>query len=433
MNSRIRSAHTDTGGIAYISVLSLVLAFIAAAGLKSKGVRSMTRSAGSLLLVRMGLSYLWQLRRRGRAIAPRLAVALIHLSLIAANAQPPQTRQRVEGVPNFGRVTEHYFRGAELTPKGIENLAALGIRTIIDLRDDAEPDEAEVCKRLGLTYYNFPLSHYETPDSATVDKILQLIREAKAPVFVHCSGGKHRAGTICALYRMRFQGWSPERAWKEQQAYGFGPPEEHPKLFLFVFGDTPVAKNLRNEPDLRSDKDAATWEPMAGNERPPEPSSVAAPAAATGTGKADVVGDVLSATAPYVSPAEAVARARASGATGNLARINLEYDKKRSLPVWKVIFATAMEYRFDALTGALLATKPKPAQAVSVLSPLTLSNRLLSFQKIISKAERHTGQKAAEMELKRVKGRNRTFFEVAMADGVTLFFDAVTGKQIRVF
>lgn len=380
----------------------------------------------------------------GRAIALSLGFALINPDLVAVGALVPQARQRVEGVSNLGQVTEHYFRGGELTPEGIENLAALGIRTIIDLRDDAEPEGAETCKRLGLVYHNFPLSQYETPNPATIDRILQLIRDTKTPVYVHCSGGKHRAGTICALYRMRVQGWSAERAWKEQQAYGFGPPEEHPDLFLFAYGNTPVAKRLRQEPtSAEATKNDGNAEPVARKESSSKPAPVAAPAAnaktakteagKTEAGKTAAIEGVLSATARYISPAEAVARAKASGATGNLARINLEYDKKRSLPVWKVIFATAMEYRFDAVTGALLATKPKPSEGLSVLSPLTLNNRLLSFQNIIARAEQRTGQKAAEMELKRVRGRNQTFFEVAMADGVTLFFDAVTGKQILEF
>ena len=371
-----------------------------------------------------------------------LAIALIHLGLGAANAQAPEARKRVEGVANFGQVTEHYFRGGELTTRGIENLAALGIRTIIDLRDDAEPEEAETCKRLGITYYNFPLDQYETPDQATVDKIFQIIREAKEPVFVHCSGGKHRAGTLCALYRMKHQGWSAERAWKEQQAYGFGPPEEHPKLFLYAYGDTRVAKRLRQEPDRQqTDRQQANGQAQ-GNGKPAnketpsaKPTPVAAPASATEAAPTEAARTeaALSATARYVSPAQALERARADGATGNLARINLEYDTKRAVPVWKVIFSTAVEYRFDARTGALLATKPKPAEGLSVLSPLVLSDRYLSFQQIIAIAERLTGQKAAEMELKRVRGRNQTFFEVAMADGVTFFFDAVTGKQIKEF
>ncbi|HEX5731793.1 MAG TPA: tyrosine-protein phosphatase [Blastocatellia bacterium] len=372
------------------------------------------------------------MKRKAKLQALVLAIAVMHIGLMTANAQAPEARRRVEGVANFGQVTEHYFRGGELTTQGIENLAALGIRTIIDLRDDAEPEEAETCKRLGITYYNFPLDQYVTPDQATIDKIFQIIREAKEPVFVHCSGGKHRAGTLCALYRMKHQGWSAERAWKEQQAYGFGPPEEHPKLFLYAYGNTRVAKRLRQEPDRKESDRRAQGNGKPANKEAisAKPSPVAAPAAAT---EAAATEAALSSTARYVSPAQALERARADGATGELARINLEYDTKRAVPVWKVIFATAVEYRFDARTGALLATKPKPSESLSVLSPLTLSDRYLSFQKIISIAERLTGLKAAEMELKRVRGRNQTFFEVAMADGPTLFFDALTGKQIKEF
>jgi protein tyrosine phosphatase (PTP) superfamily phosphohydrolase (DUF442 family) len=366
-----------------------------------------------------------RLARQRRVIALSLMFVLAPTSLLAKNALTAQVRQRVEGVTNFGKVTEHYFRGGELTTRGIENLAALGVRKIIDLRDDAEPEIAETCKRLGITYLNLPMSQHETPDKATIDSVLQHLNDTRTKTYVHCSGGKHRAGTIGALYRMKVQGWAPERAWNEQQSYGFGPPEEHPDLFLFAYGNTPVAKKLRK--DAVDEASKGDWiGPATESASPPAP--VAPPAT-----EARAAGDALSATVRYVGPADAVKRARASGATGNLARINLEYDPKRSVAVWKVIFASAMEYRFDAVTGALLATKEKPAEGLAVLSPLTLNNKLLSFQTIISRAERLTGDRAAEMELKRVKGRNRTFFEVAMHDGRTLFFDAVSGKQILAF
>jgi protein tyrosine phosphatase (PTP) superfamily phosphohydrolase (DUF442 family) len=372
----------------------------------------------------------WLARQR-RVIALSLMFVLAPTSLLAKNALTAQVRQRVEGVTNFGKVTEHFFRGGELTIRGIENLAALGVRKIIDLRDDAEPEIAETCKRLGITYLNLPMSQHETPDKATIDSVLQHLNDTRTKTYVHCSGGKHRAGTIGALYRMKVQGWAPERAWNEQQSYGFGPPEEHPDLFLFAYGRTPVAKKLRKDPVDEDSK--GDWIGPAPESTSPTAPPATEAKATTVAKKTDAAGDALSATVRYVAPADAVKRARASGATGNLARINLEYDRKRAVAVWKVIFASTMEYRFDAVTGALLATKAKEAEALAVLSPLTLSNRLLSFQNIISKAERLTGDRAAEMELKRVKGRNRVFFEVAMHDGRTLFFDAMSGKQILAF
>jgi hypothetical protein len=36
-----------------------------------------------------------------------------------------------------------------------------------------------------------------------------------------------------------------------------------------------------------------------------------------------------------------------------------------------------------------------------------------------------------EMELKRIKGRSETIYEVVLADGVTLLYDAATGGAIN--
>ncbi len=145
-------------------------------------------------------------------------------------------REQVEGVKNFGRVTDSYFRGGAVTPDGIRTLAEMGVRTIIDLRDHPNADEPTVCQRSGIMYFNFPMTGHDTPGDNAVNEILSIIQNAKEPVYVHCSAGKHRAGTIAALYRTRVQGWSKQQAWVEQQSYGFGAPEGHPELYAYVYG-----------------------------------------------------------------------------------------------------------------------------------------------------------------------------------------------------
>lgn len=44
---------------------------------------------------------------------------------------------------------------------------------------------------------------------------------ASQPVFIHCRQGKDRPGLVVAVYRMEVEGWSPEGAIAEMQAYGF--------------------------------------------------------------------------------------------------------------------------------------------------------------------------------------------------------------------
>jgi tyrosine-protein phosphatase SIW14 len=82
------------------------------------------------------------------------------------------------------------------------------------------------------------MSPKRAPDPAAIDSILDIVRNATSPVFVHCTAGDHRTGTVCALYRIRVQGWSQKRAWDEQEAFGFGPQERHAELFRFVYGDS---------------------------------------------------------------------------------------------------------------------------------------------------------------------------------------------------
>lgn len=371
-----------------------------------------------------------RVRFRYQMTVRRLALILLSLSAAATGGETlaQESRERVKGVANFGRVTDKYFRGGEVTHEGLKNLAALGVRTVIDLREERDDEEARVCKELGMAYHNFPMRTEDTPDPAKIEEIVRLIETATAPVYVHCSGGKHRAGTVCAYFRVKRQGQSADKAWREQQSYGFGTPEEHANLFNFIYGGTPVASKLKPMTDAPSREASPTTAAAK-----PAPESVKAPtAAAPKAASQPHPQGHLSATAGYLTIREAVEMTRSQGGAGEIVRVNLEYDKKNAAPVWKVLLATGTEYRLHALTGNLLGTKTK-AEKLSFLLPLKLQSKLWTFQKVIAKAERRGGEKVIEMELKSIKGRNQTFFEVMMGDGVTLFFNALNGSQIRAF
>jgi protein tyrosine phosphatase (PTP) superfamily phosphohydrolase (DUF442 family) len=193
-----------------------------------------------------------------RTAAKRSAYALVlALCLVASGlsqtARAQSGKDRVAGVTNFGKVTDLYFRGGKVTPEGIQNLYDMGVRTIVDLAGKGGEEEA-TCKQLGITWYTFPMNGSETPSDSKVREILGIIQSAKEPVYVHCSAGKHRAGTICAVYRTRVQGWTPEKAWDEQQSYGFGPSEGHPELYAYVYGGgaDQLAANTGDEGDART-------------------------------------------------------------------------------------------------------------------------------------------------------------------------------------
>lgn len=413
------------------------------------------------------------------------------LTLTFAQATFAQnSREQIEGVQNFGRVTERFFRGGQVTPDGIERLAALGVRTIIDLRDEESPGEAETCQRNGIKYFKFPMSGYATPDEKAVNEILSIIERAKEPVYVHCSAGKHRAGTIAARYRIRVQGWSPERAWAEQNSYGFGPPEGHPQLYAYVYGkqfvpaesgnayvvrptDTAAVsdeeksskktkkhdddddhhsskeKRKKNHKSLKNEGDDAEDDSAKGKDRSekakgearveraevaPAPESKAGSEAKVEPSNSNRAG--LSAAASYISLADAIKRARDEGGKGDVLKLDLEWDPARSLTTWDITFSSGNQYELDAASGKLLGTTSKAPAKLAVLAPLALdgsAKRLLTFQEIIRKAEASRRQTVMEMELKQIKGRADTIYEVVLADRATILYDAATGATIEDF
>jgi protein tyrosine/serine phosphatase len=140
------------------------------------------------------------------------------------------------GIRNFGQVTPMLYRGGDFIPSGVRGIVHLGVKTVISLRSHSRHGEPDSCAAHGIAYYIFPMTTAAMPRASAMDSILDIIRNASAPVYVHCTAGEHRTGTVCALYRIRVQGWSQQSAWAEQEAYGFGPADHHRNLFHFVYG-----------------------------------------------------------------------------------------------------------------------------------------------------------------------------------------------------
>jgi protein tyrosine/serine phosphatase len=58
-----------------------------------------------------------------------------------------------------------------------------------------------------------------------LDHFVVLMESSPAPVYVHCHGGKHRAGALALAWRVRVKGWSWDKAVAEFEANG-GSAEE---------------------------------------------------------------------------------------------------------------------------------------------------------------------------------------------------------------
>jgi protein tyrosine phosphatase (PTP) superfamily phosphohydrolase (DUF442 family) len=138
----------------------------------------------------------------------------------AAAAGKWAQRLELRGVPNFHKVSDDLYRGAQPSAEGMRELKKLGIKTIINLRS-FHSDRDEIGDT-GLAYEHIYMKTWH-PEEKEVVRFLQIVADKdRTPVFVHCRRGADRTGMMCAVYRIAVQGWSKAEAIEEMTKGGFG-------------------------------------------------------------------------------------------------------------------------------------------------------------------------------------------------------------------
>jgi len=173
-------------------------------------------------------------RRHVCALSAVLAVASFAASAPAkTNSNPKLSNIRID---NFGRINDNYYRGAQPDARDYADLAALGVKTVIDLTRDGRDEEPGFVRRAGMQFYRIPMTTSDRPSDSAVAQFLKLVNDpTNQPVYVHCQGGRHRTGVMTAVYRMTQDGWTADRAYQEMKLYKFEGFPGHPTLKRFVF------------------------------------------------------------------------------------------------------------------------------------------------------------------------------------------------------
>jgi tyrosine-protein phosphatase SIW14 len=155
--------------------------------------------------------------------------------------------------PNFAKVNDSIYRGGRPTLNDITTLAKMGIKTVVNLQggDLADFKYRLIVKRLepgelpeaiaaerqaviasGMESINVPLDSLDpvtTSENSAIDQLLTVLNMVGSqPFFIHCEHGQDRTGLIIALYRIQHDGWTPQKAYAEWEAFGH---DELHKLF----------------------------------------------------------------------------------------------------------------------------------------------------------------------------------------------------------
>jgi len=165
------------------------------------------------------------------------------------------------GIKNFHQLNEHVYRGAQPTDEGLQYLAKIGVKTVIDLRETDERAQAEesVVTAAGMKYVNVPMTGLTPPTEQEITRILGILEDETAGgVFVHCKQGADRTGAVMAAYRIDHDHWDNARALSEAKSEGMGF-FQHPRA-SFIRGFQ--ARTIEAKAGVKAPADALTINPQ---------------------------------------------------------------------------------------------------------------------------------------------------------------------------
>jgi protein tyrosine/serine phosphatase len=166
-----------------------------------------------------------------------IATLTLILALSAFSFAKPKDSSSFPGIKidNFGQMDENFYRGARPKPEDLKGLAALGIKTIIDLTDNSREREQPAVEAAGMRYVNIPIVDKSYPSMEQADAFLKVVNDpATGKFFVHCAGGRHRTGVMGAVYRFNHDHWSFDQAYAEMKQFDFYTSNGHGKQLDFI-------------------------------------------------------------------------------------------------------------------------------------------------------------------------------------------------------
>lgn len=136
-----------------------------------------------------------------------------------------------------------FYRVAQPTEVGLGWLTQhYGIKTVVSVQlydfrlyrgwfDAGAPDgqrESQCVRELGARAVQWPMGLERSWPWLTpwqFEEFFKLIDDpANLPAVVHCQGGRHRTGTLAALFRLEYDRWPVDRVLDEMYSFQFGPP-----------------------------------------------------------------------------------------------------------------------------------------------------------------------------------------------------------------
>jgi len=132
------------------------------------------------------------------------------------------------------RVSDELSIAGQVTPQQLQQAAAEGFKSVLNLRSPDEAgvlsDEQRQAEVAGLAYSNIPLSNSDL-NNGQVSKALEALEGLPKPVLIHCGAGA-RAGAIALIAKATQENLSPEELIDQAKQLGLSSDQPHLKQFI---------------------------------------------------------------------------------------------------------------------------------------------------------------------------------------------------------
>ena len=141
------------------------------------------------------------------------------------------------------------WRSAQPAPHQLARIAALGVKTVINLRGARVCGsywlEQSACARHGMKLVDYQVRSRAAPSREELLGARDVLASVEYPILLHCKSGADRAGLMSAMYMIVREGVSVAEA-KQQLALRFGHIRQSDTGILDYFFERYLADNARS-------------------------------------------------------------------------------------------------------------------------------------------------------------------------------------------
>lgn len=143
-------------------------------------------------------------------------------------------------MPSYNKIDERFYASGQIAPADLQEIAALGVRTIVNNRPDGEggpeqPSSEEMraaAEEAGLRYHYLPMTA-QTMSPELLEQFRQAVEGSEGPVLAHCKSGA-RSTALWALTETCHNAEDVETTLAKARAAGYDLSGMRPMIEQYV-------------------------------------------------------------------------------------------------------------------------------------------------------------------------------------------------------